>query len=340
MVTKKTEKSRNLDLLMLLLYLLAMLILYVIFKPYFSALMLGAIIIIFLYPLNKWFQKKIKNKYITSTIMLLIAILIIFIPAVFVTTNLIGEAGKAYTSFKNVDMVIVTEKINEYTGLDLDIMSFIKGVNSKLLNYVSNSAFSLIGSITDIILSTFVMFFFIFYGFKEGDKIQKSIINILPIKKEQKVEVESETKKVIYGVMYGQFLVALIQGILGGIGFWIFGVPNPILWGFIMVLFAFLPFLGTPIIWLPASIIVLLSGNTASGIGLIIYSGILVTNIDNVIKPKIISDNSGIHPVLVLVGTLGGLAAFGLIGFILGPMLVALSTLIIKIYIKEVNNET
>ncbi|MCF7866055.1 AI-2E family transporter [Candidatus Woesearchaeota archaeon] len=339
MPKKKTPQNRrNPDMLLTILYVLAIVVLYLLFKPFISALVVGGIIIILLYPLNKKLQKKIKNKTLSSTIMLVLVIIIILIPAYFLFSNLAIESGKAYTSFSKLNITQITQSINDVTGLNLEIHTTINKLTTKALEYLENSALSILGSVTEVLLSLFIMFFFIFYGFKDGEKIQDAIINILPVKKEHKNHVLTETKKVLNGVMYGQMLVSLLQGFLGGLGFWIFGIPNPILWGFIMAIFAFIPFLGTPMIWLPAAIIAFLSGNVVGGIGMLIFGAIIVAQIDNVIKPKIIGDSSGMHPVLVLLGIFGGLALFGLIGFILGPLVVAISILLIRFFTEEMKD--
>jgi predicted PurR-regulated permease PerM len=179
------------------------------------------------------------------------------------------------------------------------------------------------------------MFFLIYYAFKEGDSLLTSFMNILQYQK-TKDQILDEANKVLYGVMHGQFLVALIQGGLGGLGFWIFGFPNPIFWGFIMVILAFIPMLGTPLVWLPASLIQLSQGNQFGAIGMLLFGGIVVLNIDNVLKPMIIGKRTGLHPMLVLLGIFGGIQFFGIIGMIIGPVIVALCILIIKFFNQDV----
>jgi predicted PurR-regulated permease PerM len=124
----------------------------------------------------------------------------------------------------------------------------------------------------------------------------------------------------------------MLQGALGTLGLLIFGVPKWLFWGAIMMLTAFIPFLGTPIVWIPAVASLLLGGNTARGIGLLIYSATLVMNIDNFLRPKLMSGRTQVHPVLILIGVLGGLKVFGIVGMLVGPLILALLVAFVRFY--------
>jgi predicted PurR-regulated permease PerM len=143
-------------------------------------------------------------------------------------------------------------------------------------------------------------------------------------------------------MFYGNITIAIMQGILGAIGFMIFGVPSPILWGFVMVLFALIPYFGTAVVWLPAALNLIFSGYlqnnsslTTRGIFLIVYGVLVISSIDNILKPKLIGAKANVHPILVLIGVLGGLSLFGFVGLFLGPMMLALLMTFIDIYEEE-----
>ena len=146
----------------------------------------------------------------------------------------------------------------------------------------------------------------------------------------------------LHAIVYGSIVVALIQGTLGGIGFWIVGIPSPILWGILMSLFALIPMVGTGIIWVPASLGMAaygyLSGDTVmvwKAIGLFIYGVFVIAGIDNVLKPKIIGERAHVHPVIILLGVLGGLKFFGIVGFAVGPLILAIFITFLEIYEYE-----
>ena len=145
-----------------------------------------------------------------------------------------------------------------------------------------------------------------------------------------------------YAVIYGSIIIAIIQGTLGGIGFAIFGVPSPLLWGVVMIFASLIPYIGSSIIWFPAALMLIFNGYFNSeinpiikGILLILYGILIVGTADNILKPKIIGDKGGLHPVLVLLGVVGGLSFLGFIGMFVGPIILAMLVVFIKIYEEE-----
>ncbi len=140
-------------------------------------------------------------------------------------------------------------------------------------------------------------------------------------------------------LIYGYVVVALIQGLLGAFGFFIFGIHSPIFWGIVMTITALIPFIGTAIVWLPFALIKLFNGILANntneiigGILFILYGTIIISGIDNVLRPKIIGDKAKVHPILILVGVLGGLSLFGFIGVVIGPLILALFVAFLTAY--------
>ena len=141
-----------------------------------------------------------------------------------------------------------------------------------------------------------------------------------------------EVRTVTQAVLYGQVLTAVIQGSLGAFGLLVFGISNWLFWGAIMIIMAFLPVLGTPIIWVPAAVGKILEGDMTRGVGLLIFGATIVMNIDNFLRPRLVSGRTKVHPVLILIGVLGGLKVFGFIGMLVGPLILAILVAIIKFY--------
>jgi len=329
--------AKRLDYFLFILFILAIVLLFFIIKPFLLYLILGVIIVMFLHPVNKLMQKWIHNRIISSFVMIFVVLLLILIPSVFLISSVIGESSTVVNAIGNINLDDLSVQLSEQLNYDVNLRELIDPLIIKIGEFLTVSLPKFISSITEIVIGIFVMFFLMYYGFKEGEELMESFLKILPMTKAHKKELVVETKKVLGGVLYGQLLVALIQGLIGGIGFWIFGVPNPILWGFAMVILAFIPFLGTPMVWVPAVIYEFSIGNIWIGVALLLYNGLLTTNIDNIIKPKIIGTSTGMHPVLVLLGIFGGIVLFGILGMIIGPVVVALCTLIIKFFNRDIH---
>lgn len=209
---------------------------------------------------------------------------------------------------------------------------------SAVLDYTSG----IFLSIPRFILKLFIFIFVLFYSFRDGKAVMLWLKDALPLKPHFKEELLTRSRDVIYATVYGVIIVALVQGIVGTIGFLIFDVPSPILLGLILTFAALIPFVGTALVWVPASVIVLITGylNADSsligkGIGLFLYGMFIISLIDNLIKPRIISQEAKLHPVVVLVGLFGGIRFLGPIGIILGPLILALLVSFIDLYKRE-----
>jgi predicted PurR-regulated permease PerM len=188
------------------------------------------------------------------------------------------------------------------------------------------------------------MLFSMFYLFKDEGHMFVNLRKILPLKDVYKKHLFERFGKVISAIIHGYIVVAIIQGIVGGIGFLIFGVSSPLIWGIVMAFAALVPFIGTGVIWLPPALIKLVNGiannNTGQIIGgilFILYGIIIISSLDNILRPKIIGNKAKVHPVLILVGVLGGLYMLGFIGIIVGPMILALFSTFIQAYEKDKN---
>ena len=167
-------------------------------------------------------------------------------------------------------------------------------------------------------------------------------MKVLPIKPAHQEILVKSFKDVTYAVIYGHVIIALIQGTLGTIGFVILGVPSPIFLGSIMTITALIPYLGTAIIWLPTAIFMITSGliqhsnsMVIRGIILLSFGALVISTIDNILRPKIIGSKADVHPLLVLFGVLGGLSMFGFIGIIIGPVILAACIVMIKLYLTR-----
>lgn len=330
----KVSKYIFIALLLILLYLAFKLV-----QPFFTYIFLGLILTIATYPFYKWFSKRIKHKRLSSVIAIVLILLIIIIPLSITVGVLAKQTVEFIDSFDSNSFV---EKVNNYAVGVLGPKANIKGTLNKILGGITDfdeknvkSAFSIIGSVAEIIIGLFIMFFIMYYGFVEGEKWLWQIREIIPFKKERRERLVREIKNVTQAVIYGHILIAILQGTLGAIGFFIVGIKNPVFWGFVMTVLALIPVIGTGLIWGPAGIILLAQGNIIWGIFLLVYGFFIVAGIDNLLKPKIISGKGKIHPIVALIGILGGLKLFGLLGIIIGPLIAALFIAMVEFYYED-----
>lgn len=326
-------------------------------RPFLPALFTGAIIAYLAYPLYQKVLSRIKNKNAASFLVAAVIVLLLTVPFISIIGIVSKEAYSTYTTLSQQNLGTNFLKItcgdesfwacksmNSFIGfLPKDNLDYYLQVTiEKITGFIIRNVSNVLASIPSFLLNFFVMIFVVYYLLKDGDSIAKRIKGILPLKETHKQHVFDRFHHITYAMFYGNISVAIIQGILGAIGFMIFGVPSPILWGFVMVLFALIPYFGTAIIWLPASLNLIFIGYLQSdnslitkGVLLIAYGIVVISSIDNILKPMIIGTKANVHPILVLIGVLGGLNLFGFVGLFLGPMMLALLMTFIDMYEEE-----
>jgi len=304
--------------------------------PFLTVIFAAAIITYIFYPEFRRLNKYIKSKSICALLMVLIILLIIIIPVFLIINALAIEAVSFYQNVKTIDLTPVSALLSKFVQGGIDVNIYIKDIASSVVSFIIRSASDFFFALPQKVLILFVTIFIMYYFFKDGDKMVNLFGKLFPIKADHRNELLAEFKKVIYATIYGVIVSAAIQGLIGTLGLIIFDVSSPILWGSIMVLTAIIPFIGTWLIWLPAALFKIFNGDFFNGFGLLVYGILIVSLIDNFIKPKLISGKSKIHPVLIILGVFGGLKVFGLIGVMLGPLILAMLFLIYSFYIKRI----
>jgi len=303
-----------------------------IIQPFLTYIVLAGILTYGLFPLYRAIERRLGRPEISSGIAILIALVVMVLPTFFLVSQLVQQVSGAYTSFQEENLQRVADYLSGLSGNRLDFQAMLTSGIDQLRRSIVGLAPDIVGSITDIALGLFIMFFVMFYGFLDGASFMERLKQILPLDPVLKESLFYELRTITQAVLYGQVLTALIQGTLGAIGLLIFGISNWLFWGAIMTIMAFLPVLGTPVIWVPAAVGQILDGNTARGTGLLIYGSLLVINVDNIIRPRLVSGRTKVHPLLILIGVLGGLKIFGFIGMLVGPLILALLVAFIRFY--------
>lgn len=330
---------------------------FLVVQPFLNAMLSGVVIAYVALPAYSWLNRRLKSQNLSSLIISLFILLLILAPLIFTLDNVAPEARYSYIRAKQ--KILSGELINvncfgktsALCTISSSIKSFVNNpeikpqlqeILSRVTTYAIERTSELILSLPRILVNIMVTFFIIFYLLKEGEELSQKVKRLLPLKKKHQEHIFEKLKETTYAVLYGSLVVALVQGGLGALGFYVFGIASPITWGLVMVVTALIPLIGTALIWLPASLLLIGEGITINsnivvwqGIGLLVYSGLIVSTIDNILKPKIIGEKSGVHPILIMLGALGGIAIFGLIGFIIGPLVLAIFSASIEIYETE-----
>jgi predicted PurR-regulated permease PerM len=208
----------------------------------------------------------------------------------------------------------------------------LQQVSTFLFNQTSN----IIKGFSTFIIGFFFTLLSLYYLFKDGAHLFERLKDVIPLPFIERDLLIHRFKDMVYATIYGGILIAIIQGLLGGIIFWILGFSSPILWGTAMSFLSFIPIGGTAIVWIPAVILLFIQGAFLKGI-ILLFLGIFVIGMaDNFLRPMFISARTKIHPLFLFFAVLGGVQVFGLIGLVMGPLIATLSLTLIEIYIQGI----
>ena len=278
------------------------------------------------------------NKTGTALLYILLSLLVIAVPLYF-TFQLLSE--KVATFLSNPvelmkDSRMVGQKIYEVTGIQLI-------TEENLLNFQKKAASiipSLLNSSASIISNIAIMFFLLYFFLKSGKEIEHAVGKFIPLKPENVDWLGKETKNIIKANAIYIPVLAITQGVVATIGYWIFGVKDFGLWGFMTGVFSMVPIVGTAVIWLPLTAYLYTIGQQGNAIGLLLYSAILVVNIDYVIRLTLLRKFINVHPLVTVFGVIIGIGLFGFWGVIFGPLLISYFIILVKIYMNEFGTVT
>lgn len=341
------EKVRS-ALFFSLLIILFLAFIYVI-QPFFFSLFWAAIIAILLYPMHKQINKYITVPSLSAIISLILVIVLIFLPLTLISLLIIQQSVLLYSSFSTENIVSNVQGISNWLR-HTPISPYLIEVSAQWTEFAASIAktvslflFENIKQITQnsvrFIFMLVVMFYTLFFFFKDGEKMISRLSYASPLGNEYEKMLYQKFRNTALSTLKTTLIIGGIQGTLGGILFWSVGIKSAFLWGIIMTATCVIPALGSFIVWLPAAIIMFATGNMIQGIIILIIGTFVISVIDNLLRPILVGKGTEMHPIIILFSTLGGIFLFGISGFIIGPIISALFLSILSIYLEYYKNE-
>lgn len=322
-----------------------------ILSPFLAPLLAALMISLIFYPLNTWLRSIIHNKDITAGIVTVTVLLTIIIPVILLLWALIIEASNLLPVARTW---IIKWEAGGFNSLGsavpqplqqlwVKVLPYVERWNVDLQSMLTESVRDLGNSITmfgaatlrelfRFILNLIVLVLVLFFFFRDGDRVIERVIMLVPMEKANKQLIVTRLDRTLVAIVRGAFATASAQGLLSGIGLAVAGVPFSLLLGFLSALLSLVPFVGASLIWAPASIYLLLNDQTVAGIGLIVWGICVVGLVDNFIRPWVVGKHAQLPVLLLLVGILGGLQVYGLIGALISPLIVATVMVFAQIY--------
>jgi len=284
---------------------------------------------------------------LAAALTLLFIIFIVILPILFIGSSLVSESLFYYekVSSGEIDLKGKIDEIRqsipmnlgilESYGLDLDKAK--EGLNDLITNgsqMAASQALTFTQNFFNFFLQFAVMLYVLFFLLRDGRQLIESIIWVLPIGDEKERALFRRFESVARATVKGSLLVAILQGVIGGILFWAVGIPAAMLWGVVMIFLSLLP-VGSTIIWLPAAIILFFQGEVGRAIAIVIVGALVIGLADNILRPRLVGQDTKMPDYLILISTLGGISWFGLSGFVIGPIIAALFITVWQMVGKE-----
>ncbi|RLB15475.1 MAG: hypothetical protein DRG82_11455, partial [Deltaproteobacteria bacterium] len=337
----------------ILLLLLSLVLLLRLFWTYISAIVLALLLASVFAPLHHWMTRILRGRStISSLVMTSLIFLILMVPVGGFIESLSNEAFDFYQRTKNaVSVQKIQERINgnslwaqqlrkwgKMTGIEFNretIQSGSATVGKKVGLFLYNQIRSVASNLLNFLIHFFLMILTIYYVLKEGERLKDYLIELLPLPRDQLEKVTGKFQEMGKAVFVGNGLSGMIQGVLGGFGFYMFGLESSLLWGTFIAFMAFLPVIGASIIFIPATIILFLQGKTGIALGFLIYNVVYSSVIEYIIKPRVIGKGMQMNSLLVFIGIIGGIKLFGILGIIYGPLIITIFITMAEIYRLE-----
>jgi len=341
-----------------LFFLITAVVFYLFFKimaPFLVPLCWAAVLVVVFYPLQMRFAVHIRNRSVLALLMCAIIVVLIIGPLAYLFVAVVNQAAGAVAK---VNELYESGELNQLLALDFPLAQAVK---AKLAEHYDITPTNLdqivrdaIGKVSGVLLdqttwlisnATKAVFYFglmvfaMFYFFRHGEFIVQKARRLLPLDPDQVETAFAQLRDVTQATMYGGVAVALMQGLLGGVLFAIVGISSPMFWGAVMAFLSLLPFVGAFIVYVPAGIVLMLTGSMVQGIVVIAVGIGIISQIDNFVRPLLISGRTSMHPLLLFFAILGGITLFGLLGLVVGPIVAACFVILLKIFELRLHQE-
>ena len=311
---------------------------FLLLRPILLSILFGLLLAFIFDPLYNWLSKKTKSKNLSALIMLVLLLLMIILPVWFLTPILIEQSFKIFQSTLQIDFVTPLKnlfpKFFASEQFTTQISSVVSSFTIKTANSITNSFTNVLLNLPAISLHILVVLFTFFFALRDRDKLADYIKSLLPFPKDIENKLFRYSSEITKSVIYGAVLIGILQGFVAGAGFFIFSVPNALFLTLLAVVAGVLPAIGTGIIWVPVFIFMLIAGNNIGAWGVFAF-GMASSWIDNILRPLFISKMTKIHSGIVLISMIGGAFFFGILGFVIGPLVVAYLLIILELYRKK-----
>ena len=323
---------------------------YLLVQPFLMPIFLAVVVAVMGWPMHQLVLRLLghKRQALSAAISVLLFALIIVLPLYFMlgvitsqaldladTVNQMIKSGELQKTVQQGLGLLnpLLERVQDLLHMQkTDLLTQMGEFLGRVSSFLYANLAGLLRGVTNLVVDFFLMLIVVFYLLIDGRHAVDRLLALSPMPTSLNNQIKDEVLSTMRVTLTGTVVLALLQGFLGGVGFWIFGVPNSPFWGTLMVFSSVVPIVGTAMVWVPGGLFLLLTGHTGPAAGMMAWCLVAALVCDNILRPKLIGGLGGLHPLLVFFSVLGGLLLFGVIGLVLGPMVLALLLSLLEVY--------
>jgi predicted PurR-regulated permease PerM len=316
-------------------------------QPFINVLLWATVLAVLFQPVHRRLLSRIGSSTATAALSTILVIITILAPTTFITIAVVGELGRiagnieAGEIHRAIDQSAIAQRILGWLSPYVDVQQLQSpdALLQRLQAFsgtLANRTVGVVGGVLTTLVQTVLVIFTLFYLFRDGDSMREAVYDVLPLERSQAGDVFVRTRDVITASVFGVIIIAVIQGVLGGVVFWALGLPSPLLWGVVMFFLSMIPMAGAFLVWAPAALFLALSGAWGRAAFLVAWGVLVVGSIDNFLSPRLVGKRTCMHELLIFFSVLGGVQVFGVLGLVLGPVMVAVTLALLDV-VRQAN---
>ena len=308
--------------------------------PFYGALFWAVVLAVLFAPLQRRLALRIGGRgNLSALITLCVCLLVAILPVIVITLMLVNEGAAVYERIEAGELDVgafvaqgkdmLPQAIQRQ--LDRRGMGNFDGLRDRVARgalegsqFLATKAFAIGQNTFEFVVGFFVMLYLLYFFLRDGPELVRTVRSAVPLAEGLKRRLQIKFTRVVRATVKGNIAVALVQGALGGLIFWVLGISSPLLWGVLMAFLSLLPAVGCGLVWGPVALYLLARGELWQGVTLILFGVLVIGLVDNLLRPILVGKDTRMPDYLVLISTLGGLTLFGLNGFVIGPLIAAL----------------
>lgn len=318
---------------------LAFYLCWLLLQPFVKILLWGLVLTSAFAPVHQKILKQVKQPDVAALLACFAVLLTIGIPTALIGVALVHELAPAFETVQ----AMITSLLDPHSpvigsittwlaerGVDIeDVKRQAIGQAQAVLGDLTTNSIGyvrgILGGILGIVIAIFFIFFTMYYLFRDGQKLHVALAAALPLRDRAVNQIFQRIREVIGASVYGVFVIAVIQGTLGGLAFWFIGLPSAVVWALVMTFLSLIPLAGAFVVWVPVAIYLAIIGSWGAAIGLTVWGAVVIGLVDNFLRPKLVGERAKLHELFIFFSVLGGLQVFGIIGLFLGPVILAIA---------------